>query len=88
MALAESLYADLRNTGVEVQLVNPGFIRTRLTEKNDFAMPFIMDPEQAAEIMFDHMNDGGFKRSFPRGFSYVFRGSQFLPDWMYYRLFA
>ena len=88
MSLAETLYADLRGTGVEVQLANPGFIRTRLTDKNDFQMPFIMSPEDAARLMFEHMTAGGFKTSFPALFSLVFRGSQFLPDWAYYRLFS
>jgi short-subunit dehydrogenase len=88
MALAESMYADLRKTGVDVQLANPGFIKTRLTEKNTFSMPFIMEPEDAAREMFEHMNTDGFKKSFPRVFSWVFRLSQFMPDWMYYRLFA
>lgn len=88
MSLAESMHADLRRTGVEVQLVNPGFIRTRLTEKNDFTMPFIMEPDAAAQAMFDHMNSGLFKRNFPTVFSWIFRLSQFMPDWMYYRLFA
>jgi short-subunit dehydrogenase len=87
MVLAESLYADLRKTGVTVQLANPGFIRTRLTAKNDFTMPFIMEPEAAAEIMFRHMQKGGFKISFPTVFSWLFRGGNFLPDALYYRLF-
>lgn len=88
MALAESMQADLRKTGVRVQVINPGFIKTRLTEKNDFEMPFIMEPEDAAQVFFDHMDSGGFKRSFPTVFSWVFRLSQFMPDWMYYRLFG
>lgn len=88
MALAESMQADLRNSPVQVQLVNPGFIKTRLTEKNDFNMPFIMSPEEAANEVFDHMNTESFKKSFPLLFSWVFRGSQFLPDWLYYRLFG
>ncbi|AXI53244.1 hypothetical protein SuNHUV7_10760 (plasmid) [Pseudoseohaeicola sp. NH-UV-7] len=88
MALAESMYADLRKTGVRVQVANPGFIKTRLTEKNDFTMPFIMEPDAAAQEMFDHMNADHFKKSFPRVFSWLFRLSQFMPDWMYYRLFA
>ena len=88
MTLAESLYADLHRTNVRVQLINPGFVKTRLTEKNDFKMPFIMEPEQAAQEFFEHMNSSVFKRSFPTLFSWVFRGSQFLPDWLYYRLFA
>ncbi|MFN7224289.1 MAG: SDR family NAD(P)-dependent oxidoreductase [Paracoccaceae bacterium] len=87
MALAESMYADLRNTDIDVQLANPGFIRTRLTEKNDFSMPFIMDPDAAAREMFEHMNTDTFKKSFPLVFSWLFRLSQFLPDWAYYRLF-
>ena len=87
MVLAESLYADLRKTGVTVQLANPGFIRTRLTAKNDFTMPFIMEPEAAADIMFRHMQGGGFKISFPTVFSWLFRGGNFPPDWLYYRIF-
>ena len=88
MALAESMQADLRTSPVEVQLINPGFIKTRLTEKNDFNMPFIMSPEDAAKEVFEHMNTDTFKKSFPLMFSWVFRGSQFLPDWLYYRLFG
>ena len=88
MALAESMQADLRKTGINVQLINPGFIKTRLTEKNDFTMPFIMEPEDAAHEFFEHMNGDDFKRSFPMVFSWVFRLSQFMPDWMYYRLFG
>lgn len=88
MALAESMHADLRTSPIKVQLVNPGFIKTRLTEKNDFSMPFIMTAEEAANEVFDHMNTDGFKKSFPLLFSWVFRGSQFLPDWVYYRLFG
>ena len=88
MALAESMQADLRTSPIEVQLVNPGFIKTRLTDKNDFDMPFIMSAEDAAKEMFDHMNTEHFKKSFPMVFSWVFRLSQFMPDWMYYRLFG
>ena len=88
MALAESMYADLRGSGIGVQLANPGFIKTRLTEKNEFTMPFIMEPDAAAQEMFELMNSDRFKKSFPRVFSWVFRLSQFMPDWMYYRLFA
>ncbi len=88
MALAESMHCDLRKTGVEVQLVNPGFVRTRLTDKNAFSMPFIMEPEAAAREIFEHMGSGGFARNFPTLFSLLFRGSLFLPDWLYYRVFS
>lgn len=88
MSLAECMYADLRKTGVKVQVVNPGFIKTQLTAKNDFKMPFIMEPDQAARIFFEHMTGDRFKISFPFGFSLVFRLSQFLPDAIYYRIFS
>ncbi|MCW1919641.1 SDR family NAD(P)-dependent oxidoreductase [Rhodobacter sp. KR11] len=88
MALAESLHADLRGTGVRVQLASPGFIKTRLTAKNAFKMPFLMDPETAAAEMVTLMEGQSFARHFPRVFSWLFRGSRFLPDWAYYRVFA
>ena len=88
MSLAESMQADLRTSPINVQLINPGFIKTRLTEKNDFNMPFIMSAQDAAKEVFEHMNTENFKKSFPMVFSWVFRLSQFMPDWMYYRLFG
>ncbi|SMC78601.1 SDR family NAD(P)-dependent oxidoreductase [Primorskyibacter flagellatus] len=88
LALAESMRCDLRKTGVEVQVTNPGFIRTRLTDKNDFDMPFLMEPDEAADQVFAHMNSRAFKRSFPWLFSMVFRGSQLMPDWLYFRIFG
>jgi NADP-dependent 3-hydroxy acid dehydrogenase YdfG len=88
MHLAESMQSDLRLSPIDVQLINPGFIKTRLTDKNDFSMPFIMEPEAAAREFVDHMNDDSFKKSFPMLFSWLFRVSQFMPDWMYYRLFG
>ena len=86
-SLAETLRFDLKGTGVKVQTANPGFIRTRLTEKNDFKMPFILEPEDAAQAMFDHMQTDRFKKSFPRLFSLFFRASQLMPDWLYFRMF-
>ena len=88
MSLAETMHADLRHTGVEVQLINPGYVRTRLTDKNEHTMPFIMEPEEAARIFVQHMGTDKFSLSYPLVFSWLFRGSQFLPDWLYYRVFG
>lgn len=86
MSLAETLHADLINTGVDVQLINPGFIKTRMTEKNNFKMPFIMEPEKAAREFVEHMHDDSFAKNFPWIFATAIRSMQFLPDWIYYRL--
>ena len=87
MYLAEGMAMDLRDTGVRVQLVNPGFVKTRLTEKNDFKMPFIMEPEAAAREYFEHMQNDDFSRNFPWGFSMLFRSSRFYPSWLYRSVF-
>jgi NADP-dependent 3-hydroxy acid dehydrogenase YdfG len=86
--MTESLQMDLRDTGVRVQLANPGFIRTRLTDKNDFKMPFLMEPEEAAGVVWEHMNTDSFRRDFPTAFSWVFRLGNLLPDALYFRLFG
>ncbi|MBS1301916.1 SDR family NAD(P)-dependent oxidoreductase [Loktanella sp. SALINAS62] len=88
LSLAECLYADLRKTGVKVQVANPGFIKTRLTDKNDFNMPQIMEPEDAAREMFELMDSDNFKKTFPRALGSLFRVGQFLPDALYYRIFG
>ena len=86
-SLAESLHGDLRKTEICVQIIHPGFIRTRLTDKNDFRMPAIMEPEDAARVFFERMNGDRFSSHFPFGFGMIFRLSQLLPDWLYTRLF-
>jgi hypothetical protein len=47
-----------------------------------------MEPEDAAREIFEHMNTDKFKKSFPFGFSLLFRAGQFLPDWLYFRIFG
>ena len=89
MSLAESLRADLWRTGVDVQLANPGFIKTRLTDKNEFKMPFLMTSEEAAGQMVSLMKKPAkFQSHFPMVFSWLFRLSRLLPDWLYYRIFS
>lgn len=79
MHLGETLRADLRGTGVQVQLANPGFIDTRLTQKNGFDMPQLMTPEGAADHVLRAMQSGRFSTSFPRPFAWVFTLGQYLP---------
>lgn len=87
MSLGESMRLDLRGTGVLVQNANPGFVRTRLTDKNDFRMPFLMEPNEAADHIMRLMRSDRFSSSFPWLFGAWFRLTQFLPDWLYYRLY-
>lgn len=88
MHMAENLYADLRRTNVRVQLVNPGFIKTRLTEKNDFHMPFIMTADRAAGLTIAAMRRGRFQTSFPMVFSWLFRAGRFLPKKLFLSLMS
>ncbi|MGY6411057.1 MAG: SDR family NAD(P)-dependent oxidoreductase [Alkalilacustris sp.] len=88
MHLASSMRCDLQGRGVTVQLANPGFIRTRLTDKNEFRMPFLMEPEGAADVMFRHMCGDSFSVSFPGLFSLLFRGANILPNGLHLRLFG
>ena len=85
--LSETLRYDLKNTAIKVQLINPGFVKTRLTDKNKFKMPQIMTPEAAAGKMFSNMNKNNFSSSFPAPFSWLFRVSRVLPDSIYFKLF-
>jgi len=88
MHLAEAMHADLHRSGVKVQLLNPGFIKTRLTDKNGFKMPFLMTPEEAASHAVDAMQKSGFQHNFPRVFSWLFRGANWVPATIYYKIFG
>lgn len=87
-ALAETMALDLRGTGVDVQIGHPGFIKTQLTDKNDFDMIQIMQPDVAARHMVDHMNSGSFKKAFPHPFAAIMRSTQLWPHWLFQRVFG
>jgi short-subunit dehydrogenase len=86
VSLAETMRFDLKDTGVVVRLVNPGFIKTRLTEKNSFKMPMLMQPEKAASRVLQAMRKSRFRTDFPAPFSWVIRLFSALPDLALYRL--
>lgn len=79
MHTAENLRIDLSKTDILVQRMNPGFIETRLTEKNEFKMPQLMQPEDAANHVMRAIDTRRFSYSFPRPFSWVFTVGQHLP---------
>ncbi len=80
ISLAETMRFDLAGTGVTVRIVNPGFIKTRLTEKNSFKMPMLMTPEDAASRVVRAMEKRRFRTDFPAPFSWAIRVLDFLPD--------
>jgi short-subunit dehydrogenase len=88
MWLAEGLRADLRGTGILVQLANPGFIRTRLTARNAFRMPFLMTPEDAADRMVALMATDAFSRDYPTPFAWLFRAGRVMPWKLWHALFV
>ena len=85
VSLAETMRFDLKDTGIVVRLVNPGFIKTRLTQKNDFRMPMLMTPDEAAARVVKAMQKRRFRTDFPAPFSWMIRLLAFLPDWLVYR---
>lgn len=86
MHLGENLQADLRGSNVRVQVINPGFIRTRLTQKNQFKMPQILEPEDAARRCLRAMQGRRFSTSFPAPFSWVFTLGRLLPRRLFLKL--
>ncbi len=79
----ETLYLDLRTKGVSVYLVNPGFVETPLTDRNEFEMPALIPPEQAAAQMLRGFERGQFEIHFPKRFTRFMKLLRLLP----YRLF-
>ncbi len=85
--LAESLYFDFKRFGVRVCLVSPGFIKTPMTDKNDFKMPFLKTPEYAADQIYDGLiNKNIFEIHFPKALTITLKLLSFLPSKIYFGL--
>ena len=83
---AECLYLDLAVRHIGVWLINPGFVQTRLTAQNDYAMPALLSPEQAAEAMIKGFAAGAFEIHFPKRFTGVLKFLSLLPYRWYFPL--
>ena len=85
--LAESLNFDFGRYGVRVCLISPGFIKTPMTDKNDFKMPFLKTPEYAADKIYDGLiNSNKFEIHFPKELTLILKLFKILPDKIYFYL--
>ena len=85
--LAESLYFDFGRSNVRVCLVSPGFIKTPMTDKNDFKMPFLKTAEYAADKIYDGLvNKNIFEIHFPKSLTLILKLFSFLPSKLYFSL--
>jgi short-subunit dehydrogenase len=68
--------------------VNPGFVRTPLTDKNDFHMPFLVDADRAAKIMCDGIARGRDEITFPIPFNWIIKVMRIIPYPIYKRIMS
>lgn len=84
--LAEALKLTYARNDLTIQIVNPGFVQTEMTDHVKFKMPFLMSAEQAAGLVCDGFEKGGFEIAFPRRLAYAFKALRLLPYSLYFPL--
>ena len=84
--MAEALKLELEATGIKISLINPGFVDTPLTEKNNFKMPFLISASAAADLIVKGLNSSKFEISFPLPFSILMKFLRLCPDWILFRV--
>ena len=88
-SFAESLNFDMMQKNVRVSLISPGFIKTPMTDQNDFPMPMIKSPEFAANEIFKGLTTKkSFEIHFPKVFTYFLKFLQILPSSLYFKIVA
>lgn len=86
ISLAESLHLELKAKGVLLRVVNPGFVRSPLTDKNTFKMPFLIDAQEAAHAIMRELPQQHFEIVFPKRFGYLMKLLRVLPYRLYFWL--
>ena len=86
-SFAESLNFEMKMKNVRVSLISPGFIKTPMTDQNDFPMPMIKSPEFAANEIYKGLTKKkGFEIHFPKAFTLIMKFLQILPNSLYFKL--
>jgi NAD(P)-dependent dehydrogenase (short-subunit alcohol dehydrogenase family) len=84
--LAQTLYLDLHPLGIGASVINPGFVETPLTAKNEFAMPALITPDEAARAIVKGWEAGRFEIHFPKRFTLWMKALSHLGDALYFKL--
>ena len=87
--LTESLYFDFKKNNVRVSLISPGFIKTPMTDKNEFKMPFIKSAEYAANKIYNGLiKSNAFEITFPKELTLIMKVFKILPYRIYFYLIS
>ncbi len=82
--LAEGIYSQLKAKNINLSIINPGFVDTRLTKKNKFPMPFIISQAEAADEIFAGLNQNKFEIHFPKKFTLFLKILKLVPYKLYF----
>ena len=84
--LCEGIYPELKAHNLNLSIINPGFVETRLTSKNKFAMPFIVSSKQASEYIYHDLESNKFEIHFPKKFTIIMKILRILPYQIYLKI--
>jgi len=82
--MCEALKPELERHGVRLTLINPGFVETPLTDKNDFPMPFLISVDEAVNHIVRGLQSSRFETAFPRRFAFLMKILRILPDRLFF----
>jgi NAD(P)-dependent dehydrogenase (short-subunit alcohol dehydrogenase family) len=85
-AMAETCFVELKPKGIDVSLVCPGFVKTRLTDGNDFKMPALISIEEAAQQTLRGLAKGEFEIHYPRRFTWFMKFLRILPHRLFFSM--
>ncbi|NMM43364.1 SDR family NAD(P)-dependent oxidoreductase [Rhodospirillaceae bacterium KN72] len=84
--MCEALQPDLARHGVDLKLINPGFVETPLTDRNEFPMPFLITAERAADAIVKGLKGRAFEIAFPWRFAVIMKLMRLLPNRLLFSL--
>jgi len=84
--LCEGIYPELKTYNIDLSVINPGFVKTRLTQKNAFNMPLIISVEKAADEIYEGLEKKKFEVHFPKTFTYFLKIFRILPNWLFIKI--
>jgi len=83
---AESLHVELESSNIDVRIINPGFVCTPMTDKNNFAMPMMINADDAAIAIADGLEAASFEIHFPKRLTWLMKLLQLLPAKLFFMI--